>query len=340
MNGARIAVSVIGATGYSGEELLKILVRHPAVTLERIYAQASAGRRISDILPAFSGILDMSIDRFTTPERSDLFFLALPAGQSMQIVPQLLEAGKRVIDLGGDFRLRDPQVYVRYYGNAHTAQRSISEAIYSIPELHKAELGLHALVANPGCYPTSAILPLAPLLRAGVISGQNIVINSLSGVTGAGKKETQEMSFAEIDSSTKAYRVTEHQHIPEIEQALKLYSGIDVSVMFTPHLIPLRRGIYTTTVADLTGPLTSARIEQIFKEQYGGHYFVRLRGEQVPELNHVVHTNFIDIGWKIDTAKQKIVLLSAIDNLLKGAAGQAVQNMNLLYGLPEETALQ
>ena len=342
MNSAnKVSVSIIGGTGYIGEELLKILLRHPSVDIDRIFARTNIGKNISEVFPAFTGILDTLIEPYhhTAALDSELFFLAMPSGQSMRIAPELLQAKKKVIDLSGDYRLHDADVYAQYYGHAHTSHGLTSKAIYSIPELHGASISDHSFVANPGCYPTSAILPLAPLLKEGVLKKEGIVINSLSGVTGAGKKATQEMSFAEIDSSVKAYKVTEHQHIPEIEQTLSTFTGENISVTFTPHLIPIRRGIYTTIVADIEELVTSATIEKIFNEYYSSKYFVRLRREQAPEIKHVVHSNFIDIGWRIDTIRRKIVLISALDNLIKGAAGQAVQNMNILFGLPEETAL-
>ncbi len=339
--GHKVPVSIVGGTGYSGEALLKILLRHPAVRIDRIYGQANAGKKIGEVFPAFTGVLTTTIEQYhlTDTGSSELFFLALPSGHAMEIVPELLKANKKVIDLSGDYRLRDARIYKQYYGQAHTSHELTHEAYYGIPELDGAPGHGLSLVANPGCYPTSAILPLAPLLKEGLLKNDTIVINSLSGVTGAGKKATQEMSFAEIDSSVKAYKVTGHQHIPEIEQALSAFTGKNVSVTFTPHLIPIRRGIYTTIVADMEGSVTSADIAQTFQEYYGTKYFVRLRGEQAPEIKHVVHTNFIDIGWNVDAVKKKVILTSAIDNLIKGAAGQAVQNMNILFGLPEETAL-
>ena len=337
----KVAVSILGGTGYSGEELLKILLRHPGVDIDRIFGQTNVGKTIGEAFPSFTGILGTTIEQYQhrAPQRSELFFLALPSGHAMEIVPELLKANKKVIDLSGDYRLRDANIYKQYYGHAHTSHELTHDAYYGLPELNCMPQQERSLVANPGCYPTSAILPLAPLLKEGLLRKDNIVINSLSGVTGAGKKSTQEMSFAEIDSSVKAYKITEHQHIPEIEQVLSAFTGKNISVMFTPHLIPIRRGIYTTIVADINDAVTSADIERTFHEYYGSKYFIRLRGQEAPEIKHVVHSNFIDIGWRVDSTKKKIVLMSALDNLIKGAAGQAVQNMNILFGLPEETAL-
>lgn len=342
MNSAnKLPVAIIGGTGYSGEELIKILLRHPAVSIDTIYAQNNAGKKISEVLPSLEGILDHTIEPYHSSVRisSELFFLALPSGQAMNIVPDLLGAGKKVIDLSGDFRLRDADTYLHYYGYTHTAHELTKNATYCIPELHGASIKESILVANPGCYPTSVILPLAPLLKEGILKNEGIVINSLSGVTGAGRKATVDMSFTEVDSSVKAYKITEHQHIPEIEQVLSAFTSRSVSVTFTPHLIPIRRGIYTTIVADFENSVRSADIEKVFNDYYSTKYFVRLRGNQAPEIKHVVHTNFIDIGWREDVAKKKLVLISALDNLVKGAAGQAVQNMNILFGFPEETAL-
>ena len=336
----KLSVAIVGGSGYSGEELLKILLRHPGVEINAIYGQSNVGKKISEVFPSFKGRLHQMIEPYQASgiSSSELFFLALPSGQAMSIVPELLRLGKKVIDLSGDFRLRDADAYPQYYGYTHTSHELTMHASYSIPELHDTSVD-SMLVANPGCYPTSVILPLAPLLKEGAVKAHGIVINSLSGVTGAGKKATLDMSFAEIDSSVKAYKVTDHQHTPEIEQALGDLCGRSVSVMFTPHLIPIRRGIYTTIVADIEDSVSENSIEKILADYYASKYFVRLRGAQSPEIKHVVHSNFIDIGWKVDVAKRKIVILSAMDNLIKGAAGQAVQNMNLLYGLPETTAL-
>jgi N-acetyl-gamma-glutamyl-phosphate reductase len=332
-------VSLVGASGYSGAELLTILSKHPSVTIGKLFAHASAGKRVQDVLPRFLGILDAHLEPYS-PEaacQSDMVFIALPSGEAMNLVPELLSRGKRVIDLGGDFRLESARVYERYYKRTHTAEHLLGTAIYGLPEWNRANIRHSTFVANPGCYPTSVLLPLLPLLKEHLIESIGIVINSLSGVSGAGRSASPELSFAEVCESVKAYKVGTHQHIPEIARAVREFSSSAVSFTFVPHLLPIIRGIYTTISAPLASGTTSEKIHGVLQQYYASEPFVRFI--PVPEIKHVVHTNYIDIGFSIDNDSGRVILLSAIDNLVKGAAGQAVQNMNLMLGFNESEAL-
>ncbi len=336
----QITVSIIGATGYSGTELLRILVRHPRVALGALIAGNSAGRKICEVVPALWGRLDTMVQTYSPDAvaESDLAFIALPSGEAMRIVPELLERGVRVIDLGGDFRLAEAGSYREYYGREHTAPELLP-AVYGLPELHRDSVRGKQLVANPGCYPTSAILPLAPLLGAGVVERDGIVICSMSGVSGAGRTASQDFSFCEVNESVRAYRVGRHQHIPEIAAALAASAGGSVAMSFTPHLVPITRGIHTTISARLSNGVGAAEIENVLRESYGSEPFVRLTGSVPPEVKNVAGTNRADIGWHADEAARQLTLLCVIDNLVKGAAGQAVQNMNILFDYEESEGL-
>jgi N-acetyl-gamma-glutamyl-phosphate reductase len=335
-------ISIIGASGYSGAELLKILSRHRGVAIGKLFANSSAGRRLDDVNPGFKKVVSIELEGYEpgAAAGSDLVFIALPSGEAMKIVPELLEAGKQVIDLGGDFRLSDAGAYESYYKRSHTAADLLPRAVYGIPEWNRAEIRDSRLIANPGCYPTSAILPLVPLLREGIVNGRGIIINSMSGTSGAGRASSAEYSFSEVNETVRAYRVGDHQHIPEIRQALEAASGREVTVTFTPHLIPITRGIYTSAYASLLRDTDAAEIEAIYEKYYGTEPFIRFSGSAIPEIKNVLNTNCIDIGFHVDPAERRITILSAIDNLVKGAAGQAVQNMNILFGYDETEGLR
>ncbi len=338
----QITVSIIGASGYSGAELVRILLRHPGVRMERLVANTSAGRALADLYPWLAGRCDALLEAYNADAvcQSDLVFVALPSGEAMNIVPELLERGKKVIDLGGDFRLADPSLYQSYYGRAHVAPALLGAGIYGLPEWNREKIRRGQLVANPGCYPTSAILPLAPLLHESIVEAEGIIIDSMSGVSGAGRSSSVDLSFCEVNENVRAYKVGTHQHVPEIEQVLKACTAQEVSLTFTPHLVPITRGIYTTIYATLRRETPQEEIAEIFGRYYGAEPFVRVSAAAVPEIRNVVGTNYIDIGFRIDQRNRRLVLLSAIDNLVKGAAGQAVQNMNILFGFNETEALR
>ncbi|MDP4220029.1 MAG: N-acetyl-gamma-glutamyl-phosphate reductase [Bacteroidota bacterium] len=336
-----ITASILGASGYSGAMAFRILLRHPHVDLENVFASSGAGQHVHDLFPALRGLTNKCYEDYSEEkvENSDIIFLALPAEHAMDIVPGLLKSGKRVIDLSGDFRLKDVDLYSQYYGATHRAIDLVADACYGLPEINRSSIASADLLSNPGCYPTSAIIPLAPLLKNGLIETDDICISSLSGVTGAGRKTTIDYSFAEVDGSVKAYRVGDHQHIPEIESILSDYSQKSVKVSFVPHLLPTVSGIYSTIFVRPKGEFRREAIEEVYRLAYGEEPFVRYHGTEIPQLKGVLGSNFIDFGWKYDAHSGKLILFSAIDNLIKGAAGQAVQNMNIMCGFQEKEGL-
>jgi N-acetyl-gamma-glutamyl-phosphate reductase len=336
-----IKASILGASGYSGAEIIKFLLRHPGVAIDTVCAAGSAGATLESIYPSLRGKLSLKLEKYSLDKvaGSDVVFLALPSGEAMNVVPEMRKEGIKVIDLSGDFRLHDRSEYDKYYNHEHNAWPLVEEATYGLTEVRYEDIAGSHFITNPGCYATSIIIPLVPLLREGLISEKDIVVNSLSGVSGAGRKTTLDLSFAEVDNSVKAYKVTSHQHIPEIVQELMFQTSKNVSLVFTPHLLPVSRGIYTTTVATLSEGITAKNIADAFISYYGDKPFVRHLGNEIPEMKYVLYSNYIDIGWKIDEDNGKIVILSTIDNLVKGAAGQAVQNMNFMFGFDEREGL-
>ncbi len=333
-------VSIIGASGYSGIELLKILKRHVKVEIDKLFANATAGKKISEVAPSLNKVLNYVVEKYSIElvEKSDLIFIALPSGEAMNIVPELIRSGKRIIDLGGDFRLKESSLYEKYYKKTHTAKAELEKSIYGLPEWNKANIKTAVLIANPGCYPTSAILPLAPLLKDDIIESNGIAINSLSGVSGAGRSSSADLSFAEVNESVKAYKVGVHQHIPEISSVLQKLSGKHAAFSFTPHLLPITRGIYTTMYATLKKKTDAIDVFESYNRCYSNAPFVRIL-ENIPEIKNVANTNYIDIGFHINSDNNQIIIMSAIDNLVKGAAGQAVQNMNIMFGYNETEGL-
>ena len=333
-------VSVLGASGYSGVELVRILSRRRDVEIVTAMASRQAGQRLDALYPDLAGRFDRVLEP-TDPARAadaEVVFVALPSGESMQIVPELRTRGARVIDLGGDFRLRTAGLYERVYGRPHKAPELLAEAVYGLPELNRVRIAQCSLVANPGCYPTSAILSLLPALRARVIDPGSIAIASMSGVSGAGRSSAVELSFGEVNENIRAYRIGAHQHQPEISTILEDATGVATTLSFIPHLMPITRGIYTTATADCTKEMSTAEVLRLYREAYAGEPFVRVK-DSVPEIRSVRYTNFCDIGVLIDPQSGRLIILSTIDNMLKGAAGQAVQNMNIMLGLNEEESL-
>ncbi len=336
-----IKASVLGGSGYSGIELLKILSSHPRVQIDKVFANNSAGKLLQDVHPWFKNRLDVRFESFSAESvcSSDVVFVALPSGEAMNVVPQLLNFGKKVVDFGGDFRLKDVSLYETYYKRAHSAGDIAAQAVYGLPEWNKTRIESASLIANPGCYPTSIILPLAPLLKDGLISNQGITASSLSGASGAGRSSAADLSFVEVNETVKAYKVGVHQHIPEIKTTLEEVSGSSVSITFVPHLIPITRGIYSSIYAATSKSTTSAEIVRSYQKYYSSAPFVRISDTAIPEIKDVLYSNYIDIGFRIYPDNNQIILFSVIDNLVKGAAGQAVQNMNLLFGYNETEGL-
>ena len=337
---AVVNAAIIGASGYSGAELLRVLSSHPGVRVQKVTAASSAGKRVDALYPAFAGQCDLEYDELVPAglDGIDVAFVALPSGEAMKIIPLLRDRVRRIIDLGGDFRLRSAGLYEKYYRHLHTAPELLTAAVYGLPELNRDLIAAAKFVANPGCYPTGAILALLPALKHGIIHPGGIVINSLSGVSGAGRSASVEMSFAEINENVRAYKIGIHQHIPEIESVLAEASGAAVTVSFVPHLIPITRGIYTTAHAGLSVALSAAELLTLYEEFYAPHPFVRIT-RQVPQMLAVTRTNYCDIGIAIEGRTNQLIVMSVIDNLVKGAAGQAVQNMNIMCGFNETEGL-
>jgi N-acetyl-gamma-glutamyl-phosphate reductase len=338
-----IRVGIVGATGYAGEALLDILLRHPSAAVTGVYSRNENPRPFAEIFPRFkgrTGIICSRLDVKKIAEDTDVVFLSLPHTVSMELVPYLMKAGKKVIDLSADYRLHDLAVYQRFYNVKHTDARNVKQAVYGLPELYRAKIKTAGLIANPGCYPTAAILALFPLLALGVAEHSPLIIDAKSGVSGAGKKLTEEMMFSEVYDDFKAYKVNVHQHAPEINQELTRVSGKKTGVIFVPHLLPLARGILETIyLRSLPGQKRSTgSLVSLYKKFYKTEPFVRIKDAgSFPRLKETAGTNFCDIGIQADGAD--IIVISAIDNLIKGAAGQAVQNFNIMYGFPETTAL-
>jgi N-acetyl-gamma-glutamyl-phosphate reductase len=292
---------------------------------------------VRSLYPWFNGSKDKTFELYTPDlvEKSDVVFLALPSGEAMKLAPQMLAKGKKVIDLGGDFRMQDTNLYSTYYQAEHTAKGLLPEAVYGLPEWNCESIRTAKLIANPGCYPTAAILPLAPLLKEGLIEQQNITINSLSGISGAGRAGSVELSFCEVNESASAYKVGTHQHIPEIATALESITGLAPEFTFIPHIIPIIRGIFTTITCDLTRSASLDDVTLAFEKYYADAPFVDFTSNQIPAIKDVVNTNMISFSFSEYQKSGKLVLHSVIDNLIKGAAGQAVQNMNLMCGFSE-----
>lgn len=333
-----INVGIVGATGYAGEELLDILLQHPDVRITDISAKIPKPQKISDIFPRFKnriGLVCAEPDLKKINSSCDLVFLALPHTVSMDLVPGLLKTGKRVIDLSADYRLKNVKTYEKFYDTKHKDRTNITCAVYGLPEIYRAKIKSAKLIANPGCYPTVSILALAPAAALGIAELNNVIIDAKSGVTGAGRKLAEGFLFSEVNEDFKAYKVNVHQHSPEINQELSNLAGRNVSVTFVPHLLPVNRGILATIYIKKKKP---GDLINLYKKFYKKEPFVRIKEKgSYPRLKDVVNTNFCDIG--INDSEDGVIIIAAIDNLLKGAAGQAVQNMNIMYKFPEHTAL-
>ena len=338
-----IKVGIIGATGYTGAELVRLIARHPKAEIVILTSQSYVGEKYTDIYPHLSKFVDLECseqDIAKVIEKSDVIFTALPHGLSMDIVAAIKAKGKKVVDLGADFRLDDGSLYEEWYKVTHSQQDLLESAVYGLPELKKEEIAQSSIIGNPGCYPTSSVLALAPLLKEKLIALDSIIIDSKSGVSGAGRGLSLGAHYSECNENLKAYNIGVHRHIPEIEQELSKVAGSEVKISFTPHLIPMTRGILTTAYSNLLKDLSLEEVYALYQEFYLGKPFVRILSPgQLPQTKWVAGSNFCDIGLTVDKRTNRVVVVSAIDNLIKGAAGQAIQNMNLMFGLPEETGL-
>jgi len=337
-----VKTAVIGGSGYTGVELIRLLSAHPDLKLTCATSRQYEGRPIEDVFPSLRGITDLTFsapDPWQVARSASVAFTALPHKTAMEFIPKLLDQGLKVVDLSADFRLRDAEVYAAWY-QPHSAPLLLEEAAYGLPEIHLDDVQKARLVANPGCYPTSAILVLAPLLDNGWIDPATIIVDSKSGTSGAGRGPSLTSLYCEVNEAIKAYKIGEHRHTPEIEQELSLLAGRSVTISFTPHLVPMNRGILTTTYASLTSDIEDKLLFERSQAFYADAPFVRvLPPGRFPSTSFVSGSNYCDIGYKIDRRTHRIVGVSAIDNLVKGASGQAIQNMNLMLGLEETSGL-
>ncbi len=337
-----IKAAVLGATGYAGIELTRILSAHPDVELEILGSQSFDGQPISEVYGNFAHVLDLTCEKLDLSRVAmcDVAFTALPHGASKDVIPSLIEKGLKVIDLSGDFRYDDIEVYEKWYNQKHSSPELLAESVYGMPELYREKIKTARLIGNPGCYTTCSILGAYPLLASGIGSSDNVIVDAKSGVTGAGRGLGLAYHFCECTENTKAYKVAAHRHTSEIEQELSKAAGREVMISFTPHLIPQKRGILATIYINLKKKSTTEELVEIYKEFYKDEYFVRVKDAgKLPETKHVAGSNFVDIGMVADTRLNRAVIVSAIDNIYKGAAGQAVQNMNLMFGLDEKTGI-
>ncbi len=334
-----IRVAVLGATGYSALELIKLLLRHPQAEITAVTSRQEGQLPLSSVHQSLAGKTNLKLEDLTpaqVAERADCVFACLPHGVTTSVVPQYRAAGCKVIDLSADYRLKDPAVYEKWYGEKHGDPGRLGEAVYGLPELFRSQIPSAALIANPGCYPTTSILALAPLLKAGLIESSGIIIDAKSGVSGAGRAPKQNFLYCECNESISAYGVGKHRHTPEIEQVLGTSAGGDVSVIFTPHLTPMDRGILATAYSVAKRQLSDAQVLATLREFYAAEPFVTVV-DHLPATKDVAHTNMTHITARV--VKDRIITVSCLDNLIKGASGAAVQNFNLIYGFDETTAL-
>ena len=342
-----IRVAIAGATGYAGEELLRLLLKHPHVTLTSLAASAKWERPspVSDVFPRFARQLDLpieSLDPARLSKAADAVFLALPHGTAMGVVPELLAAGKRIVDLSGDFRLNDPALYPRWYQftHSHPALLGASSVAYGLTEFHRDEIRKAQLVANPGCYATSILLGCLPLFQAGLVEEGRFIVDAKSGLSGAGRKADPSLLFTEMTENLRAYKVNDHQHMPEVLQEIGRLTGRTATICFVPQVIPVSRGlismIYVRTRA--SGEAVAGAYRRAYSVEQAP--FVRVRDGVLPQLRDIVETNYCDVGLVHDSADGSLVIGSALDILTKGAAGQAIQNLNVMFGWPETTALR
>lgn len=339
-----IKVAICGGSGYTGAELLRILSGHPEVEITAVTSEKSAGKKITDLFPhlhKYSYLVYEPLDKEKILNKADVFFMALPHGASQEAVDYFFKRSKKVIDLSADYRLSDPSVYEEWYKTPHNYADTLKNAVYGLPELYREEIKHSSLIANPGCYPTSAILALYPAIKQGIIDIESITIDSKSGASGAGRKAEVGFSYCEVNEGFKAYGIGVHRHTPEIEQELSIIAGKKIVVNFTPHLVPMDRSIVSTIYAKMLKKADTAAILKIYKNLYELEPFVNVLDDGVfPNAKNVRGSNYCEIGLRVNERTNTLIIVSAIDNLVKGASGQAVQNMNIIMGFKETTALQ
>lgn len=336
-------IAIIGASGYTGAELTRILCNHPKIQISAVTSRQHAGQDLSEVFPHLRdkiSIVCEEPDIAHICKKADIVFTAVPHKTAMEIIPDILSAGKKVIDLSADFRIKDVGIYEKWY-QKHTASEYLADAVYGLPELYREDIKKTSLIANPGCYPTSVLLALAPLLENKIIKPESIIIDSKSGTSGAGRSAAVGTLFCEVTDGFRPYKVGDHRHTPEIEQEISLLAGTQTTVSFTPHLLPISRGILSTIYASLNVGATNSKVEKAFHDKYNHELFVRILDQQAfPATQYVRGSNFCDISFRIDSRTNRIIIMSAIDNIVKGAAGQAVQNMNIMCGFPEHEGLE
>lgn len=332
---SKVKVGIVNVTGYAGMEIARLLCGHPQAEIAYVTGRSAAGQRLGTLLPHLSG-LDLTIEE--EPDQADVVFLALPHRESAAQAINQLDKNTRVIDISADFRLKDASLYPEWYGFDHPAPELLGEAVYGLPELYRHQITGARLIANPGCYPTAAILALAPAAAAGIIK-ESIIIDAKSGLSGAGRTLSLKSHFCEANENASAYALEGHRHLPEIEQELKIAGKTgDLRVSFVPHLIPVNRGILASCYAELAEGVSQAEVDELYRDFYAREPFIRIT-DSPPLLNSVRGSNYCLVFPRIDRRANRLIAISAIDNLVKGAAGQAIQNMNLMFGLEEKTGL-
>ena len=337
-----VRVSIVGASGYGGGELARLLVRHPEVQLMHLTAESRQGEVMADLYPnlrTFTDAVTEALDPEQIARDSDIVFLALPNGKAMAVAPSIVTHA-RIIDLGADFRFQDARIYEQWYKTAHACPELLPDSAYGLTEFRRGEIRRAKIVGNPGCYPTAALLAILPLLHSGKVRIEGIIIDAKSGVSGAGRGLSWGTHFSEVNENVRPYNVAGHRHTPEIEQELSSALERDVAVTFTPHLIPMTRGILVTGYLPLTGSLSSEESTGILQEAYAGEPFVRVLTDGLPQTKATCGSNFCDVAVRVDRHSNMAIAIAALDNLVKGASGQAIQNMNVMLGLPEDLGLR
>lgn len=341
-----VRVGIIGASGYTGFELLRLAQGHPRMRVRYVTAEQYRGTRADQLYPSLTGVSELRYERFTAEKAlalCDVLFVAVPHGKAMEMVPPLLAGGKKVIDLSGDFRLAGGEEYEEWYGIPHSAVELLGRAVYGLPELYAERIKGADLVSNPGCFPTAVLLATAPLLAEGLIEPSSLVVDALTGVSGAGRGLKLETHFCTVEGNLSSYKVGgTHQHIPEMERYLSDVAGQTVSVTFTPHLVPVSRGLLVTVCANMirdAGGAGDAELAELFAEYYRGKRFIKVLTAGLPQTKSVTGSNYCHLAVRLDRRTGRVIAMSAIDNLVKGAAGQAIQNMNLMCGFLEDKGL-
>jgi N-acetyl-gamma-glutamyl-phosphate reductase len=351
---SKVKTAIIGASGYSGEELVRLLLHHPSAELTAVTSRQYAGRTLAEIFPKYAShpvakdLVFEEPDAWALAKKAEVVFLALPHGVAAEYASDLLSKGCKVIDLSADFRLNDADHYKEFYHTDHPAPQLMAEAVYGLPEVYREEIKNARLIANPGCYPTTILLPIIPLIKEGIIKTQGIIANSLSAVSGAGRKIDLPYLFVECNESIRPYGIPKHRHLSEIEQELSIAANDDVTIQFSPHLMPINRGILSTLYlapakffsTDSEADAIGATIEACYQKYYGAEPFVRLLGKNaLPDTKNVAGTNYLEIAWRLDPRTGRLIVMSTEDNIVKGASGQAVQNLNVMCGFDETEGL-